>query len=135
VVASLKIWKREKKTVQSQVPKENVSVIDEAIPGPAVESHTDVARGSDVPETFKEHYPLLLPFSYAAIVEDEKNETKYSLLEPTITELDKQLLDELKNILWDELSINTKTFKNGAEAEEFLKYKILDTAIKFWIQQ
>jgi hypothetical protein len=38
----------------------------------AVESHKDVAEGSEVSETFKEHYPLLLPFSYAAIVEDEK---------------------------------------------------------------
>ncbi len=69
----------------------------------------------DVQETFKEHYPLLLPFSYAAIVENEKNEVKYSLLEPTLTELDEKLLAELKSILWDELSINTKGFKNAQE--------------------
>jgi archaeal flagellar protein FlaI len=129
----LKIWNRGKNPSKSQLPTENASVIDEITPGPAVENHIDVAGGSEVPETYKEHYPLLLPFSYAAIVEDEKNEIKYSLLEPTITELDNQLLDELKNILWDELSINTKSFKNGAEAEEFLKYKILDTAIKYRI--
>ena len=42
------------------------------IPGPAVETHTDAAGESEVPETFKEHYPLLVPFSYAAIVEDER---------------------------------------------------------------
>jgi flagellar protein FlaI len=129
----LKIWKREKKSEQSQLPTENASVIDEDILGPVVETHTDTAGGSEVPETFKEHYPLLLPFSYAAIVEDEKNEVKYSLLEPTLTELDKQLLSELKNILWDELSINTKSFKNEQETEEFLKYKILETAIKYRI--
>jgi archaeal flagellar protein FlaI len=133
VVASLKIWKRGKKSEQLQSPTENASVIDETILGPAVESHTDVAGGSEVPETFKEHYPLLLPFSYAAIVEDEKNEVKYSLLEPTLTKLDEQLLSELKNILWDELSINTKSFKNEQETEEFLKYKILETAIKYRI--
>jgi len=133
VVANLKIWKREKKSEQSQLPTENASVIDEDIPGPAVETHTDAAGGSEVPETFKEHYPLLLPFSYAAIVENEKNEVKYSLLEPTLTKLDEQLLTELKNILWDELSINTKSFKNEEEAEEFLKYKILETAIKYRI--
>ncbi|MGD0072419.1 MAG: type II/IV secretion system ATPase subunit [Candidatus Bathyarchaeia archaeon] len=129
----MKIWKREKKSEQSQLPTENASVIDEDIPGPAVETHTDAAGGSEVPETFKEHYPLLLPFSYAAIVENEKNEVKYSLLEPTLTKLDEQLLTELKNILWDELSINTKSFKNEEEAEEFLKYKILETAIKYRI--
>ena len=131
MVDSLKIWKREKKSMQSLT--ENASVIDETIPSPAVEAHTDVAGASEVPETFKEHYPLLLPFSYAAIVEDEKNEVKYSLLEPTLTELDKKLLSELKNILWDELSINTKSFKNEEGAEEFLKYKILETAIKYRI--
>jgi flagellar protein FlaI len=133
VVASLKIWKRTKKSEQSQSPVENASVIDESIPGAAVESNIDVAGESEVQETFKEHYPLLLPFSYAAIVENEKNEVKYSLLEPTLTELDKELLAELKNILWDELSINTKGFKNDQEAEEFLKFKILDTAIKYRI--
>jgi hypothetical protein len=78
------MWKREKKSAQSLLPSENASVIDEIIPGPVVESHIDVAGGSEVPETFKEHYPLLVPFSYAAIVEDEKNEAKYSLLEPTL---------------------------------------------------
>ncbi len=78
-------------------------------------------KTSDVPETYKEHYPLLLPFSYAAIVEDEKNELKYSLLEPTLTELDKQLLDELKNILWDELSINIKSLKDPQCSRRILK--------------
>jgi len=72
VVASLKIWKREKKSASSQSLIQNSSVVDETIPGPVVESHTDVAEGSDLQETFKEHYPLLLPFSYAAIVEDER---------------------------------------------------------------
>ncbi len=133
MVASLKIWKREKKSLQSQSSTENASVIDETIPGPAVQSHTDAAGGTEIPETFKEHYPLLVPFSYAAIVENEKNEVKYSLLEPTLTKLDEKMLAELKNILWDELSINTKSFKNEPEAEEFLKYKILDTAIKYHI--
>jgi flagellar protein FlaI len=133
VVASLKIWKRAKKSGQSQSPVENASVIDASIPGSAVESHIDVAEESEVQETFKEHYPLLLPFSYAAIVENEKNEVKYALLEPTLTELDEKLLAELKNILWDELSINTKGFKNAQESEEFLKFKILDTAIKYRI--
>ena len=63
---------------------------------------------TEIPETFKEHYGLLLPFSHAAIVEDEKNEVKYSLVEPTLTDLDKQWVKEIKNILWDELSVNIK---------------------------
>ena len=133
MVAILKIWKREKKSTQSQSPPQNVSIIDEDMPSTAVKDNTEVALVSEVPETFKEHYPLLLPFSYAAIVEDEKNDVKYSLLEPTLTQLDIKLLAELKNILWDELSINTKSFKDGQDAQDFLKYKILDTAIKYRI--
>ena len=133
MIAKLKIWKRGKNSKVTKPATENPSVIDIDTPGPAVEAHIDTAGGSEVSETFKEHYPLLLPFSYAAIVEDEKNEVKYSLLEPTLTELDKQLLAEIKNILWDELSVNTKDFKYGEEADEFLKFKILDTAIKYRI--
>jgi archaeal flagellar protein FlaI len=131
--ATLKIWKHSKKTLQLQQTTENASVIDIDTPGSAVESHTDSAEQTDVSETFKEHYPLLVPFSYAAIVEDEKNEVKYSLLEPTLTDLDKEMLGELKNILWDELSINTKSFKSATDAEDYLNGKILDTAIKYRI--
>lgn len=133
MVTSLKMWKRGKKPELSQSAIENPSVIDIDTPVSTVETHIDAGESSEVSETFKEHYPLLLPFSYAAIVEDEKNEVKYTLLEPTLTDLDKQLLSELKNILWDELTINTKIFKTDAEADEFLKYKILDTAIKYRI--
>jgi len=88
-------------------------------------------QASDVSETYKEHYPLFLPFAYAAIVEDEKNELKYSLLEPTLTPLDQKNLDELKMMLWDELSINTKKFKNRQESEKFLRYKVIETAVKY----
>ena len=129
--AKLKIWNHTKKTGQTQSAVENASVIDEDIPGFVVETHTDASGGSEIAETFKEQYPLLIPFSYAAIVEDEKNGVKYSLLEPTLTEADEKLVTEIKNILWDELSINTKAFKNDEEAQDFLKLKILDTAIKY----
>ena len=129
--AKLKIWNRTRKTGQGQSAVENASVIDEDIPGPVVEFRTDASAESEVQETFKEHYPLLIPFSYAAIVEDEKNEVKYSLLEPTLTETDEKMVTELKNILWDELSINTKAFKNDEESQDYLKLKILDTAIKY----
>jgi flagellar protein FlaI len=85
-------------------------------------------------ETFKEHYPLLLPYSYAAIVEDERGELKYSILEPTLTPVDESWIKELKSILWDELFINTKDFKEKQEAEEFLNQKITETAEKYKIQ-
>jgi archaeal flagellar protein FlaI len=89
----------------------------------------------EIPETYKEHYGLLVPFSHAAIIQDEKKEIKYSILEPTLTDLDRKRVAEIKEILWDELLItNTKAFKNREEAEEFLKLKILETAIKYKVE-
>jgi archaeal flagellar protein FlaI len=82
-------------------------------------------------DTYKEYYPLLIPFSYAAIVEDERNEVKYSLLEPTLTEQDQKHLDELKSILWEELIINTNTFGSASDSEKFLKNKVIETAVKY----
>jgi archaeal flagellar protein FlaI len=134
VVATLNIWNRKKQSEQTQPPATNAVAIDNETPGPIVEAHTDTAIATEVPETYKEHYPLLLPFSYAAIVEGEKNEVKYSLIEPTLTNIDTKLLTDLKNILWDELSINTKSFKNDAEAQDFLKTKILETTKRYKIK-
>ncbi len=85
-------------------------------------------------ETFKEHYPLLLPYSYAAIVEDEKKDLSYALLEPTLTPLDEALVKEIKNILWDELFINTQDFPTKEEAEKFLKMKVEEITKKYKIE-
>lgn len=129
----MKLWKRQGKTEQSQSTSLDAIVLTE---DNSVSTSEDLAKAPEatgILETFKEHYPLLLPYSYAAIVEDERNETKYSLLEPTLTDLDKHFLNEIKDILWDELSVNTRNFKNGQAAQQFLEQKILETAIKYRI--
>ena len=88
----------------------------------------------EIPETFVEYYPLLDPHSYAAIVEDKKNELKYSVLEPTLTLEDETCVNEIKDILWDELFGNSKEFKDKKESEEFLKTKIEETIKKYKIE-
>ena len=82
-------------------------------------------------ETFREHYPLLKPYSYAAIVKNASDETKYLALEPTMTSTDDMWIREIKDILWDELSLGANGFKNKEEAEEFLKNKVEETARKY----
>jgi len=82
-------------------------------------------------ETFKEHYPLLKPYSYAAIVKNASDETKYLVLEPTMTSIDEMWIREIKDFLWDELSLGSNGFKNKEEAEEFLKNKVEETARKY----
>lgn len=129
----MKIWKIGDKLKQTQssnisaeVPlTENNSTIKEEI---------NNSETTEIQETFKEHYPLLLPYSYAAIVEDEKNEIKYSILEPTITAKDKFRMEEIKNILWDELFISTKDFKSKIDAEKFLAQKVEDVVKKYKVK-
>ena len=124
----MKLWKLKGKPDQILIQKTDASVAPEN-----KEPSVDIITTPEIQETFKEHYPLLLPFSYAAIVEDEKKEVKYSVLEPTLTELDNRWINEIKGILWDELSVNTKGFKDKDEAEDFLKLKVLETAIRYKI--
>lgn len=128
-----KLWKFRGKPEVAQLQQVEAVATTEIKPGEIADSIIKQVEATEVQETFKEHYPLLLPFSYAAIVEDQKNEVKYSILEPTLTDLDKQWVDEIKSFLWDELKVNTKGFKNKDEAEEFLKLKILETALRYKI--
>lgn len=120
---SWKIFKKKETAVAATDKQTEIPISIEAVP----ESIT-------TQETFKEHYPLLLPYSYAAIVEDTKGDIKYSVLEPTLTPVDELWIKELKSILWDELFINTRDFKGKEEAEAFLKAKITETARKYKIQ-
>ncbi len=128
----MKLWKLRGKPKQSQSQITDVAAVLET-KSQKTEEAAITPQPDEIQETFKEHYPLLLPFSYAAIVEDEKSELKYSVLEPTLTDIVRQWVNEIKSILWDELTVNMKGFKDKQEAEEFLKQKILETAIRYKI--
>lgn len=77
-----------------------------------------------VEEIFREHYALLEPYCRAAIAEDTEGGIKYVLLEPTLTPTDEVYIKQIKEILWDELSINVKDFDKKEKAEEFLKERV-----------
>ncbi len=55
-------------------------------------------------------------------------------MEPTLTIEDETCVNEIKDILWDELLVNSKEFKDKKESEEFLKTKIRETAKKYKIE-
>lgn len=118
----MKIRKAEEKQEQTQSTDSTSLLEDEQL---TVEK---------VHETFREHYPLLTPYSYAAIVEHTKDEIKYSVLEPTLTPDDEVWISSIKDILWDELFISSKEFKDKEDAEEFLKSKVEDAVKKYKIQ-
>jgi len=87
-----------------------------------------------VQPTFREHYPLLEPYSRAAIIEDTKERVQYLLLEPTLTPADEAWISQIRSILWDELTLSVKEFEKKQEAEEFLKEKVMETARKYKIK-
>jgi len=124
----LKLWNRAEKPKQEQVVQ-TASISVDADSKPAIVTET-VAPA----ENFKEHYPLLFPYSYAAIVEDESKALKYSVFEPTLTPNDEKWIKELKDILWDELFVNTREFNKKQDSEDFLKGKIEQTAKKYKIK-
>jgi archaeal flagellar protein FlaI len=130
---SLKTYKIK---IKRRPPTESTNSPSEALPVLAESEATQetVKEPTVTQETFREHYALLSPYSYAAIVEDEKGELKYSVLEPTLTPKDETSIKELKGILWDELLINTKDFKEKEQAEAFLHQKIRETAKKYKIR-
>lgn len=88
----------------------------------------------NVQQTFRAHYPLLMPYSRAAIVGDTEGEIKYLVLEPTLTPDDEAWISQIEDILWDELSLNSEEFENKEEAEEFLKNKVEEAAKKYKIK-
>ena len=118
----LKLGRILQKQKKPQVANEVIPVVKEPVEPPKTQ------------ETFREHYSLLIPYSYAAIVEDENKDLSYSLLEPTLTPLDEAWVNEIKAILWDELFINTKDFPTKKEAEEFLKTKVWEITRKYKIK-
>jgi len=87
----------------------------------------------EIEPTYREHYALLKPYSRAAIIEDVKGELKYILLEPTLTQEDKDTLSKIKDILWDEIVISTKELESKEAAEAFLKGKVDNVVAKYKI--
>jgi len=88
----------------------------------------------EVPQpVFREHYPLLEPYSRAAIVEETGGRVRYLLLEPTLTKTDEAWIKQIKDILWDELTMGVKEFKDKKESEEFLKKRVEEAALRYKI--
>jgi len=82
----------------------------------------------------REHYALLEPYSRAAMVEETGGGVRYLLLEPTLTKTDEAWINQIKDILWDELTMGVKEFNDKKEAEEFLKKKVEETARRYKIK-
>lgn len=77
------------------------------------------------PSVFREVYPILEPYVYAAIVkEPETQKIRYKVIEPTLLEEESELLNEIKKILMEEIDVNLEEIDTRGKAAEYLKQKI-----------
>ena len=69
---------------------------------------------------------------YAAITKEEGREgNTYMLIEPTLTDVEKAQLEELKKLLVDELDVDLKSIRSETEAGEYLATKVKMLAKKY----
>ncbi len=83
-----------------------------------------------VPTSFKEVYPLIEPYAYAAITRDPKTAGMlYYVIEPTLLEEDKEYYSKLRSILTEELDVDVRKIESKEAAEKLLRDKV-DTIVK-----
>ena len=77
---------------------------------------------NEAPTSFKEVYPLIEPYAYAAIThEPMTGGMLYYVIEPTLREEDKQHYDKLRGILTEELDVDVRKIETKAAAEKLLR--------------
>lgn len=79
------------------------------------------------PTTFREVYPILEPYVYAAVVHDPVTQKiRYEVIEPTLVEQEQQYLNEIRTLLMEELDVNIKDLENREKAADYLKAKVAE---------
>jgi flagellar protein FlaI len=80
------------------------------------------------PSFFREVYPVLEPYVYAAVVREPNTQRiRYEVIEPTLLKEEEDRLKEIKAILIEEIDVNLKEIGTRDKAEEYLKKKIQET--------
>ncbi len=76
---------------------------------------------------FREVYPIEEPHVYAAVVRDPATQKmRYEVIEPTLLEMERKQLQEIKNILVEEINVSLKELETKEKAKEYLKNKVLE---------
>jgi len=80
---------------------------------------------AEVPSSFKEVFPLIEPYAYAAITHDPvTGGLLYYVIEPTILDSDKLVLSKIQSLLVEELDVDVRKIATKAEAEQLLRSKV-----------
>jgi flagellar protein FlaI len=88
-----------------------------------------------VPSSFKEVFPLIEPYAYSAITEDPATGGMlYYVIEPTLLEEDKALLNRIRDILVEELDVDVRKIPSKGDVEKLLRTRV-ETIIKAYKMQ
>ncbi len=80
---------------------------------------------SDDTTSFREVYPLIEPYAYAAITKDPKTlGLVYMVIEPTLQPDEEEALGKIKEILMETLDIDVKSVGSREDAEKLLKDQV-----------
>jgi flagellar protein FlaI len=83
---------------------------------------------AQVPSSFKEVYPLIEPYAYAAIARDTKTGGMlYFVIEPTLLEEEKLLYSKIHAILVEELDVDVRKIGSKDETARFLRQQVEKT--------
>jgi len=75
--------------------------------------------------TFRDFYPVNPPFGFVGIeIDEETGKLRYLTVEPTLTEEEARVLEELKRLLTERMDIPLSVLKDEERMEEYLRSQI-----------
>lgn len=99
------------------------ATVTKAVTKPAIT--TAIIAPSRVPSSFKEVYPLIEPYAYAAITRDTRTGgVQYFVIEPTLLDEEKQLYSKIRTLLLEELDVDVRKLPTRSAAQTLLREQI-----------
>lgn len=84
------------------------------------------------PTAFREVYPVVEPYVYAAIVkEPATHKTLYEIIEPTLSTEEEKQLREIRNLLMEEVEVSLDEIETKTKAQNYLKEKTRNIIKKY----
>jgi archaeal flagellar protein FlaI len=118
-------------------PKTQKRKVPPGAPKPQMRAEDLQFTGSTDSQQFVEVFPLegFALNVYAAITKEEGREGyKYVVIEPTLTETEKENLENLKKLLVDELDVDLRSIETKAKAELYLSDKVRALVKKYGLK-
>ncbi|MEM5773144.1 MAG: type II/IV secretion system ATPase subunit [Candidatus Aenigmatarchaeota archaeon] len=117
-----------RKLKEAEKKKEEKTILDEILPGFAVMKPKRIVEFPDVEEITKVNvvYPLLEPFAYAQIKwNPETKELVYYVIEPKLSEEDKQVLKKISEGLIELVDVELSVIKQPSKIIEYLEKNVV----------